>query len=35
MNEKIKILLVRPKFTTIIANLEPLGLEYIVGLCND
>lgn len=35
MKQKIKILLVRPKFTTIIANLEPLGLEYIMGLCND
>lgn len=30
-----KILLVRPKFTSIIANLEPLGLEYVAGLCKD
>ena len=35
MKEKIKVLLIRPKYTSIIANLEPLGLEYIAGLCND
>lgn len=35
MEQKIKILLVRPKFTSIIANLEPLGLEYIAGLCKE
>jgi len=31
----IKFLLVRPKFSSIIANLEPLGLEYVAGLCRD
>ncbi len=35
MKNKVKILLVRPKFTSIIANLEPLGLEYIAGLCKE
>jgi len=33
--KKIKLLLVRPKFSSIVANLEPLGLEYIAGLCRD
>jgi len=33
--KKIKILLIRPKFFSIIANLEPLGLEYVAGLCRD
>jgi len=31
----LKVLLVRPKFSSIVANLEPLGLEYISGLLND
>lgn len=35
MKNKLKILLIRPKYTSIIANLEPLGLEYIAGLCRD
>ena len=34
-SKKIKVLLVRPKFSSIMANLEPLGLEYIAGLCRD
>lgn len=33
--DNIKVLLVRPKFTSIVANLEPLGLEYLAGLCRD
>ena len=32
MNDKIKVLLVRPKFSSIIVNLEPLGLEYVAGI---
>lgn len=35
MEKKLKILLIRPKFTSLIANLEPLGLEYIAGLCKE
>lgn len=31
----MKVLLVRPKFSSIVANLEPLGLEYISGLLGD
>jgi len=31
----MKVLLVRPKFSSIVANLEPLGLEYVCGLLND
>ena len=31
----MKVLLVRPKFSSIVANLEPLGLEYISGLLRD
>lgn len=34
-SKTIKFLLVRPKFSSIIANLEPLGLEYVAGLCRD
>lgn len=34
-SKKIKVLLVRPKFSSIVANLEPLGLEYVAGLCRD
>ena len=33
--DNIKVLLIRPKFTSIVANLEPLGLEYLAGLCRD
>ncbi len=35
MEEKLKILLIRPKYSSIVANLEPLGLEYLAGLCRD
>lgn len=31
----MKVLLVRPKFSSIIANLEPLGLEYIGGMLKE
>lgn len=31
----MKVLLVRPKFSSIVANLEPMGLEYIGGLLRD
>ncbi len=33
--EEIKVLLIRPKYSSIVANLEPLGLEYLAGLCRD
>lgn len=32
--EKQKVLLIRPKYSSLVANLEPLGLEYLVGLFN-
>lgn len=35
MREKLKVLLIRPKYSSIVANLEPLGLEYLAGLCRD
>lgn len=35
MEEKLKVLLIRPKYSSIIAYLEPLGLEYLAGLCRD
>ncbi len=35
MEQKIKALLIRPKYSSIVANLEPLGLEYLVGLANE
>lgn len=35
MENKLNVLLIRPKYTSIVANLEPLGLEYIAGLCRD
>ena len=35
MNEKIKVLLIRPKYSSIVANLEPLGLEYLSGLAGE
>lgn len=34
-DKKLKILLIRPKYWSLVANLEPLGLEYVKGLCND
>lgn len=34
-SKKMKVLLIRPKFSSIVANLEPLGLEYIAGLCKE
>lgn len=33
--KRLRILLIRPKYTSLVANLEPLGLEYLVGLAND
>ncbi len=30
----MKVLLVRPKYTSILVNLEPLGLEYVGGMLN-
>ena len=35
MKKEIKVLLIRPKYSSIVANLEPLGLEYVAGLCRD
>ncbi|MDE7447413.1 MAG: radical SAM protein [Lachnospiraceae bacterium] len=35
MGEKLKVLLIRPKYSSLVANLEPLGLEYLAGLCRD
>lgn len=35
MGKKLKVLLIRPKYSSIVANLEPLGLEYLAGLCRD
>lgn len=35
MGEQLKVLLIRPKYSSIVANLEPLGLEYLAGLCRD
>ncbi len=35
MEEKLKVLLIRPKYSSLVANLEPLGLEYLAGLCRD
>ena len=32
---KPKVLLIRPKYWSLVAHLEPFGLEYIAGLCND
>ncbi|MBR5419892.1 MAG: radical SAM protein [Lachnospiraceae bacterium] len=33
--EKLRILLLRPKYSSIVANLEPLGLEYLAGLAKE
>ena len=33
--KKLKVLLIRPKYSSIVANLEPLGLEYLAGLANE
>lgn len=30
----MKVLLIRPKYTSILVNLEPLGLEYVGGMLN-
>ena len=35
MKKEIKALLIRPKYSSIVANLEPYGLEYLVGLANE
>lgn len=35
MGEKLKVLLIRPKYSSLVANLEPLSLEYLAGLCRD
>lgn len=35
MQEKLKVLLIRPKYTSLVAHLEPLGLEYLAGLAKD
>ena len=35
MAEKLKVLLIRPKYSSIVANLEPLGLEYLAGLAKE
>jgi len=32
---KLRVLLVRPKYSSIVANLEPLGLEYLAGLAKE
>ena len=35
MEKDLKVLLVRPKYSSLVASLEPLGLEYVAGLCRD
>ena len=35
MQEELRVLLIRPKYTSIVAHLEPLGLEYVAGLAHD
>lgn len=35
MKNDLKVLLIRPKYWSLVANLEPFGLEYLAGLCND
>jgi radical SAM superfamily enzyme YgiQ (UPF0313 family) len=35
MEKKLRVLLIRPKYTSIVANLEPLGLEYLAGLAKE
>lgn len=35
MEQKLKVLLIRPKYSSIVANLEPLGLEYLMGLAGE
>ncbi|MBR1470547.1 MAG: radical SAM protein [Lachnospiraceae bacterium] len=32
---RLRVLLVRPKYSSIVANLEPLGLEYLAGLAKE
>ena len=31
----MRYLLIRPRYKNILANLEPLGLEYVGGILND
>ena len=33
--KKLKVLLIRPKYTSLVAHLEPLGLEYLAGLAKE
>ncbi|MBQ9866660.1 MAG: B12-binding domain-containing radical SAM protein [Lachnospiraceae bacterium] len=33
--KKPRVLLIRPKYTSLVANLEPLGLEYLAGLAKE
>lgn len=35
MKKEIKALLIRPKYSSIVANLEPYGLEYLAGLAKE
>ncbi|MCR5249455.1 MAG: radical SAM protein [Lachnospiraceae bacterium] len=35
MRTKFRVLLIRPKYSSLVANLEPLGLEYLAGLARD
>ena len=35
MQEELRVLLIRPKYTSLVAHLEPLGLEYLMGLARD
>ena len=35
MAKKLRVLLIRPKYTSLVANLEPLGLEYLAGLAKE
>ena len=34
-HKKPRVLLIRPKYYSLVANLEPLGLEYLAGLARD
>lgn len=33
--KELKVLLIRPKYSSLVAHLEPLGLEYLAGLARD
>jgi len=35
MQKELRVLLIRPKYTSLVAHLEPLGLEYLAGLAGD